>query len=280
MNLTLNLTYPQRRKLPVDVALCVEGIEVIDPNRATRSDGGFIINNAFGKNNIVPDVDRYRIHRHINRTALCPHLQGKVAPCLNRYNDVEADASQEGEKTLVIVLESPDKNEYSCNCIGQPIAPAQGVTGSNILGWLDDVLRSCSALCQELSTGTRVILSNPVQFQASLGSVIRSKGREAIRDAVWKALWNYRYDTTPQDCGGQTASGPFPIRDCFMNRLSRYSPNYIINACTSTGPMKAMKQDVNRFLKCYFHNVEGLYEVSHPSSWHRKESNRKLRSPN
>lgn len=276
MKLALNLTYPHQRGLMVEPK--VGDIRIVDGCRAIRFCGLVIINNAFGKDNIVPDVDRYRIRLDAGRIVLYPHSQCQVAPCSNRYNDVAAAGLQENcDRTIVIVLESPHKDEYLRN-VGQPIAPAQGSTGSNIEDWLDHVLRSCSALCRELRAGTtRVVLSNPVQFQASLASVIESGSQwKKVRDAVWKALWDSQPTATSQDCGERTANASFPIRDCFEDRLRTYSPDYIINACTSTGSMKKMKESVSSFLRCHFPNCK-RYEATHPSSWFNKD-NRKLSS--
>ena len=274
MKLMLNLAYPQQQTLEVEPKVDRSCVEVIDRHRATCTDECIItIDNTFGEGNIVPDVDRYRIRRDGEGVVLRPHQQCTVAHCSNRYNDVAAVGSQGNcDKTIVIVLESPHEDEYLRNA-GQPIAPAQGVTGRNLRRHLYKVLRSCCSLHCSLRAGTsRLILSNPVQFQASLVSVIDSgKQWHKIRNAVWRKLWNYRYDTTPQDCGGQTASGSFPIRDCFKNRLARYSPNYIINACTSS-----FSTNVSDFLKSlHFPDMEGLYQVCHPSSWN-SERNRQL----
>lgn len=279
MKLALNLTYPHQRGLIVEPKVddIKDDIKIVDGRRAIRFCGLVIINDVFGKDNIVPDVDRYRIRLDAGRIVLHPHSQCQVAPCSNRYCDVTAAGPPENcNKTIVIVLESPHKDEYLRD-VGQPIAPAQGSTGSNIQGWLDHVLRSCSALCGELSAGTRVVLSNPVQFQASLASVIDSDSQWGnVRDAVWNVLWDSQSTATSQDCGERTANASFPIRDCFRHRLRTYNPNYIINACTSaTRTMKCMKKSVSSFLRCHFPNCK-RYEVGHPSSWGMNENNRKL----
>lgn len=268
MRLALKLTYPHQRILPAEPD--VDGIRVVDVCRAIRFCGFIIIKGAFGEDNIVPDVDRYRIHRDGDRITLKPHPQCQVKSHSNRYNDIKAAKPQKKcDKTIVIILESPHKDEYLCN-VGHPIAPAQGSTGSNIQGWLDRVLLSCPALRGELmglsaGTGIRVLLSNPVQFQASLASIIKSGSlckktrddvREKVRDAVWNALWDEER-----------------IKTCFKNRLRTYSPDYIINTCTKSG---SKKQNVSSFLKCKFPNCE-IYEVNHPSFWHIK-TNRELSS--
>ena len=298
MRLILNLTYPHQRVLAADLGNIDIGI--VDERRAIRFCCGIIIN-AFGEDNIVPDVDRYRIHGDDGRIALHSHSQRQVASCSNRHNDVVAEGPQENcdktigicllwflrrcragrpqknyDRTMVIILESPHKDEYLRN-VGQPIAPAQGSTGSNIQRWLDHVLRSCPALFRELSTvTTRVVLSNPVQFQASLASVIGSGSQWGnVRDAVWEVLWNSQPNATSQGCGEQTTNPSYPVRDCFKDRLRTYSPDYIINACTSAEPiMEDMKESVSSFLRRHFPNCK-RYEVGHPSSW-MNEKSRKL----
>ena len=271
MQLKLKLTYPQERTLVVP--LSGDSIEVVDKQRASCSDGDILIENAFGQDNIVPDVDRYRIRCDGERVILHPHEECLVNPCSNRYNDIPAaEPQRDCDRTLVIVLESPHKGEYLRN-VGQPIAPAHGTTGRNLCRYLDEVLRSCPGLHRCIRTGnSRVILCNPVQFQASLASVLRpkkqlegetneeakkrvKKSQKAVRDAVWKKLWNYKTD-----------DGSFPIRNCFKNRLSTYRPDYIINACTSSDGMKQMKPQVSQFLRCRFPNCQ-VYEANHPSFW-------------
>ena len=279
LRLRLRLTYPCEQTLCV----CIRGvkkdeIKIADRHRASGPDGDGVItiNDAFGRSNVVPDVDRYRLHMEGGRIALHPHSQCRAAPCSNRYYDHDPIAAGAEEKTIVIVLESPHKDEYLRN-IGQPIAPAQGTTGSNIQGWLDDVLRSCPLLHYEVREGARVLLSNPVQFQASLVSIVDCSKQDKknnpawkkVRDAVWQALW---FAETGEQ---ETNNVRFPIKDCFRSRLSAYGPDYIINACTSKGGMKKMKKSVNELLKHHFCECK-RYEVSHPAVWHLKASNRKL----
>ena len=292
MRLRIKLTYPKRQRLEVEASVSGDDIEFIDKKRATCSGGEIIINRSFGKGNVVPDVDRYRFHFDEEQFVLCPHTKCTVSRCSNQYYDIAiARAQRDHDKTLVILLESPHRDEYLRN-VGRPIAPAQGTTGRRLHRYLGEVLRSCPSLHCSLRTGTtRVILSNPIQFQASLVAILGSKerpeenkkirkkrvkkNREAVRDAVWKALWNYTHDNTSEECREQSANVSFPIRDCFRNRLEKYDPNYIINACTSsTKDMKEMKKCLNNFLKCHFGTCK-RYEVNHPSFW-QIESNRKL----
>ena len=260
-------------------------VTIKDDDRAQRIGAGFTIRDSFGRCNIVPDVDRYRLQFDNHRIALFSHSECQIKPSSNRYYDHLAGKRVEEETTIVIVLESPHEEEYLCN-LGQPITAAQGSAGSNVQGWLDDVLRGCPALHRKLKGGqpTRVILSNPVQFQASLVSVIdcskqdkkKNPAWRRVRDAVWKALWNHQVTTDCRNCKRQTTNDAYPIRDCFKARLGDLEPDHIINACTSNTPtMKEMKESISRFLANEFPCC-GRYEVSHPSGWSYEE-NRKLR---
>ena len=133
-----------------------------------------------------------------------------------------------------------------------PIAPAQGTTGRLIEKHLADVLRG-GDLSRELCDGARVIVANPVPYQASLGSIVevpnvskceRRKIKECLRDAVWEALWNIEV-----------------VRRDFEDRLRRYAPGVIINACT-----KKASKHVAVFVAAHSPNSK-QYETTHPSSW-------------
>ena len=274
MQLRLSLTYRCVQELRV-CAPSVHENDIDDHDRA-HADGDVItINDAFGPANVVPDVDRYRLRLDNGRITLQCHSNCQVAQHLNHYDDLTAVRTESRNKTIVTVLESPHEDEYGCN-IGQPIAPAQGSTGSNIQRWLDAILCSCSALHHELREGTRVLLSNPVQLQASLASVIDGSRKDKegnmdwqkVRDAVWKALWCVQ-----------------PIRDDFRNRLEVYRPDFVINACThdlrcnrkclTATSSGCRKRKVHDFLLGAFSSAH-IYYANHPSSWHG-DRNRTLR---
>ena len=246
MQLILRCSNGQQLKVNVPSAI-VE--EFVDGSRARHPPPAIdhvVINHAFGVQNVVPDVDRYRFRLAEGRISLRPHPVCTVSRRFNRYYDTPPEGPNACySKTIVIVLESPHEDEY-LHDVSQPIAPAQGSTGSNIQGYLDCVLRKCSALCDELEAEeTRVVLANPIQFQTSLASVIRWSDWHPVRDAVWKDIWNLR-----------------AIRNEFGARLASYSPNIIINACTA-----GQKAQIRTFLADCFSNVR-RYEAYHPSNWH------------
>ena len=158
-------------------------------------------------------------------------------------------------RTVLLLLESPHIHEYGCDTESGsmcPIAPAQGATGRQIEQHLADVLSSGN-LSRELCDGAKVIVANPVPYQASLGSIVevpnvsahrRQEIKGRLRDAVWEALWNIE-----------------AVRRDFADRLRRYAPEVVINACTRTvGKHVAVSVAA--------HSPKSKqYKTTHPSSW-------------
>ena len=268
MALKINVTWP--RHLPqVCISIDCRDLEPIS-RKATRSGNHIVIDGAFGQGNRVCDDDRYRIDRQSNSPLEC-------CDCLTAY-----------EQTLVILLESPHKDEYFANCIDRPIAPALGTTGHNVQDYLMEVIHGCPDICQRLGQETtRIIIANPIQFQTSLAAIIRvprqrgesneekkerEKREKKIRDAVWKALWDLP-----------------AIRDEFRGRLERYHPDFIINACThdlectsyyraqhdNKCKMQCRKRKIRDFLKQKFPCAHIYAAAVHPVSWN-DESRRGL----
>ena len=267
MQLRLSVTHPFEQVLEVEVPnVTVEAL--VDCTRASCADGVVTIDHTFDRQNVVPDVDRYRLRRNDNRFALCCHPVRAVSPDSNHYCDVPpGHPNRDYSKTLVIVLESPHKDEFRCN-VGQPIAPAQGQTGSGIEKFLDCMLHSCDALYGDLEEDTRVVLVNPVQFQTSLVAVVKCSNWSKVRTAVWRALWNHRPAVTHQNYEGQTTDALYPIRSNFMERLVELRPDYVVNACTLE-----LKPCIRSFLERCFGDLD-RYEGDHPSSWN---SSKRLR---
>lgn len=140
------------------------------------------INNEwkFKENNILPN---YRIAE--------PNILIK-----NKVND-----------RIVIILESPHKDEYS----KQITAPAMGTTGENINKYLLDILNKKIGNPQGDKKEYDVILMNAIQYQTSLGI-----DTEYFRDRVWLTLWNKGV-----------------ARDEFIRKLEDYKPDIIFNFCTN-----------------------------------------------
>lgn len=293
MRLKLNVTYPAEQEL----AATVPTVAIVDdarvswsagtvdqaqPVRAAPVAGGVercVIDDTFGEQNVVPDVDRYRLRRQQGQITLHPHTVRGVCPDSNNFCDIlTTERNVDYDKTIVIVLESPHKDEYENSAtpsgdVGRPIAPAQGKTGTRIRNFFHHVLCSCPTLCGQLEEHTtRVVISNPVPFQASLASIVSipasendsksapKRKRKKLRDAVWSALWEYG-----------------AIQDDFQTRLESYCPDFIINACTHdvgcylqrccVANNRCKKHKMRTFLNEHF-NVSSCYEVNHhPSVW-------------
>ena len=229
-----------------------------DRNCVTHSNGTDHITHEFSRQNLVPDVDRYRVTRHPPQQGcavrirdgwyLVAHPRSDIECC--PYNDRRISAAdRDFESTIVVVLESPHKFEYLNRDPSKPIAPACGVSGIKVQDVLLDMLIDNSA---DFVDNTRVIVANPVPFQASLGSLYNQSALSAdrrgrIKRKVWQALWSIS-----------------PISQDFLNRMSSYCPNITINACTCTG-----QPDLQDIVSRDLLNPDlehTLYETSHPSA--------------
>lgn len=164
----------------------------------------------------------------------------------------------EGIKKIVILLESPHKSEYRSREIYDrlmPIGPAQGASkldaGGAISNYLNDVIVYINNNNNNnIKDGKYIIvISNPIQFQTSLGFIHKQplQGNiKDLRDNVWKAIWDIK-----------------DIKDDFIYRIKKYNPCLIINSCT-----KNLKQDVEKELNNPSYNI---IPISHPSyNWAKK----------
>ena len=202
------------------------------------------ITGMFGPENRVRDVDRYRV---IVRNGVCcvaPHLCGEVAPRTNRFNDLRPNCADLG-RTILLLLESPHKDEYRCGDPHCPIAPAQGQTGTRIKQHLERMLNDSPVTdCSDVTY--RVIIANPVQFQTSLWTIHEGTlpHWRRLRDAIWKTLWDV--------C---------EIRQDFCSRLQCYYPDVVLNCCTS-----GLRKRVTAYL-CQRGLAARTYVAPHPSTW-------------
>ena len=248
MALKINVTWPENLG-QICIQMDCGNMEPIS-SKATTDGAHITVDGAFGPGNRVCDEDRYRIGRESEDPLEC----------------CESDAHF--DQTLVLLLESPHEKEYANGCIDRPLVPALGKTGRNIRDHLMHVIRECNHLysCFEQDVNVRVMIANPIQFQCSLVSVIKhERGRWGkTRDLVWKTLWSQQ-----------------SIRDDFRNRLERYHPDFIINACTHDagckprcpgGDPECRKQKIHDFLAERFAHI---YESPHPSGWWSR-GNRRL----
>lgn len=210
----------------------------------------------------VRDVHRYTICWPAGTRS--PHLRPNDEGSPQFRESEFADLVPERCEVLLL-LESPHVDEYACDPESKrmrPIAPAQGKTGTRIQDHLAEVL-SRGDLPPERLDGARVIIANPVPYQASLGSIVkvpdvnareRKKVKSRVKDVVWQALWDIE-----------------AVRRDFKARLRRYVPRIVINGCTRTmSDARTAKCSrsacVAEFVAAHCPDAE-QYETTHPSSW-------------
>lgn len=214
-----------------------------------------VLQGMFDAGHRVPDVDRYVVRTTPSgaHQLTCHGTSDFPASC---YMD---KTPQGGHSNIVILLESPHKDEYEPVTFS-PVAPAQGTTGKNIAdhlcGYFDTQLSGVtgSNYMHLHANGSHIVLCNPVQFQASLRAR-KHRLKPKSKVMVWERLWNVP-----------------GVKADFLQRLIRYRPHIIINACTKTGRSDdGCKNLVRTFLdsqgarlptRCH------VYEAPHPSSWH------------
>jgi hypothetical protein len=143
--------------------------------------------------------------------------------------------------SIVILLESPHKDEYDANF--NPKAPAQGCTGLKIEENIAELLnRRCfSFLCE---SKYRLLIINPIPFQTSLYQIHKksiSGVYKTLRDKVWCAIW--------KNCSNL-------ITD-MKSILNSVSPKLVLNCCTA---------DIKEHIDLSFCNCK-TYNIDHPSSW-------------
>ncbi|WGX76922.1 hypothetical protein QJS64_07845 [Paraclostridium bifermentans] len=200
-------------KNDLEIKLSIKNDKLKDINQKMKSIiGKEIKSNTGGKYSIpkelfsddkkVSDVIRYKIEVK-NETKTISRIL--IEECID--SNVDLDKKYKGYKRIVIIVESPHKYEYSFDY--KPIGPAQGKTGIMIEKNIDKILELF-----DITDGEYIlIISNPIQFQASLGSFYAWGLHDSIRNNLWTKLYEiYKTD--------------------FELRLKIYKPDYILNATT------------------------------------------------
>ena len=218
-----------------------------------------LVRGVFGKAQRVCDVDRYRVIRGDD-------LQLKLtnpdnSPIGGEFVNDSPQQEFEDCKTLIVLLESPHRQEFDSNLV--PIGPAMGPTGRNLLDGLIDAIGRSPAVCERIASGTRVIVANPVQFQTSLFAIHRNDSvpkcrRSELRNTVWTTIWSVE-----------------EVQKDFINRIRGYRPHTILNLCTGNRSPKGLKAHVTRKLVAAGFGAQ-LFVGPHPS-WPQWRSRAKFR---
>lgn len=212
----------------------------------------------------VDDVQRYTIcwGADTDMPSIQPNSIRDDRFADSRFYD-QLPERREGQSVLLLLLESPHKDEYKHDAELEPlrsIAPAQGDTGSNIQAHFHEVLKC--GLSPDLCRGASVVIANPIPYQASLVSISNDQGGwHSVKDAVWAALWMNRV-----------------VKEHLAERLRRYNPDIVVNACTREGSRDlpyTNNAHVAIFVAAHCPTAK-LFATTHPSSWW-KASNRWLK---
>ena len=151
-----------------------------------------------------------------------------------RYNNKNLlyKKSSTGKNKIVVLLESPHKDEYMFNIV----APALGETGEKLHTFLPKILLYNRLINSDESER---YLVNCINYQCSLGY-----STNLYRDLIFNFLWEKN-----------------KIKSSLRRRLAKISPNIIINAVTCK-----QKNKVSEFLLLV--SSAELYEAdTHPSVW-------------
>lgn len=159
------------------------------------------------------------------------------------------------DKRIVVILESPHKDEFSLLSNGQWSAngPAFGKTGDLFEDKFESVFsESQSYQNWQLANNATydVILINSVQFQCSLGKALRKYKNKKERDENW-------YKCINENC----------IQDDLFYRIEALKPTILINLCTVG--LKNLQSVLSSIISKRI-NQRILYTSgSHPSTWWR-----------
>lgn len=206
-----------------------------------REDRDLVVDASFfSESRVVKDEHRYDLRRQNGRW----YLTRPGGENLVGLGVVPTHLDPKGSKNnIVLLLESPHKDEYSPS---GAFGPALGASGRNIAqyfaGYVIPILDSLGMTLDEAKVYSLCIV-NPIPYQTSLVDIHKEGLIESIRNKVWEALW------------GECRS------DC-ISRLSAYCPSVILNGCTSS--LKPRLFDVvSSFTEAQ------RFNVTHPSSWQR-----------
>lgn len=200
---------------------------------------------------------------------------------LENNNTATRPINRTGYKNIVLLLESPHKDEFAYFNLDVPVTveevenganvdrvcgikPANGATGDSIRKYLFEIIVYYLNL-HKRNCKYQIFIVNPIPYQTSLWTIHKqaldynNPKIVDLRDEVWKQLWT----TIPE------------IEAKFLQRLNDYQPTYIINCCTKTISNKIIKP----FLRNYKSNHKNtqIKNGSHPSSWSRGVKYRKLK---
>ena len=205
-----------------------------------------IINNALTQDKNIPIPDDYvGSFTYNTNTSKKSSLWFHKVDRKNKEKKLGKKANP-NEYNIVIVLESPHKNEYNTGFRH----PAIGTTGNNLKNYFDSLLDNLKGTIKN-STICHVYLMNAIQYQCSLGY-----DTSVFRTEIFNSIWKHH-------------------KEDFLDRLKNFYPNIIINLCTKTDKLQDIVQEkINEFVNNNNNKTISLYRGTHPSSWNLDPQNR------
>ncbi|MGZ8189493.1 MAG: hypothetical protein ACXWTN_12105 [Methylosarcina sp.] len=205
-----------------------------------NEDGELVVKDSFfSDERVVRDAHRYDLRFQDSKW----HFTAPGGHGLSKFASNQFDKELESRPNqILLLLESPHKDEYSAQVAA---GPALGASGRNIFVYFPThVLPILMSLGLELDRDRdySFCLVNPVQYQASLVDIHKESLVKNLRDKVWMVLW--------PEC-----------KKDFIDRLERYTASIIINGCTSTVKIEL------RGLLSSLNPAAQRFEVTHPAAW-------------
>lgn len=213
----------------------------------------------FSNDSKVPDVWRYTLSE--NETEFTKSPNEGVPEDNFKFKDISTEELNENDKTVILLLESPHKDEYSYseNSV-EPLSPANGTTGDRIKKSLIQVI-CCASCLMDIPNLDRVklIICNPIQWQTSMYFFYKIGDKKSLksnlRNEVWEKIWQI------------TKDNKFPIQEDFLKRIKSYKPVLVINACTGGSKEGSLNTIIRKYLDKNFSKVDNFscFHPSHPS---------------
>jgi len=219
-----------------------ELLEKIDKKYCIFNEDIVVITGIYEEKKRINDVYRYILSVNNNKFKLIPSYIKFQSISIGKFKDIPISYRDINKKTILIVIESPHKEEYTKQF--EVIAPAQGKTGKKIEKFLCKILENNSIKLEDEEYN--IVICNPVQFQASLyylhKETLKETPSKSIRDKIWTAI----FEKEEQN---------------FKKRLLLYNPYLTINACTAK-----LKNKISESIQDCLNN--SLYIANtHPCMW-------------
>lgn len=156
-------------------------------------------------------------------------------------------------QNLVLLLESPHKDEYSNFSV--PLRPAKGLTGTKINNKFGMKINQNQGQCAKFKNKSiiyKVFLVNAIQYQTSCYNTLSKlngyqQNWRVIRNCVFKKMWENQ---------------PSNLQQNLNDRITSINPSVLINCVTGGKNKYGLKNLVSQGLK-----RTPDFSLSHPSSW-------------